>query len=195
MRTLFEKDPSRFEKFSMEVEGILLDYSKNRITAETMQLLCALAEESGVLEKRDAMFSGAKINSTENRSVLHIALRNRSNRAIQVDGKDVMPDVNAVLGKMKAFTDSIRSGERKGHTGKQITDVVNIGIGGSDLGPVMVTEALKHYADGPKVHFVRCSHLPDASSHDDRFVCTESNQIKSNQAELNPIGWGFDLDE
>jgi glucose-6-phosphate isomerase len=109
---------------------------------------------AGVLQKRDAMFSGVPINITENRAVLHVALRNRSNRPIQVDGKDVMPDVNAVLAKMKAFTDSVRSGARTGHTGKRITDVVNIGIGGSDLGPVMVTEALKHYADGPAVHFV-----------------------------------------
>ena len=154
MRSLFERDPTRFAQFNMQVGDILLDYSKNRCTSETMQLLMALASDAGVCEKRDAMFAGEVINTTENRAVLHIALRNRANRPIQVGGKDVMPDVNAVLGNMRAFVDKVRSGERKGHTGKAFTDVVNIGIGGSDLGPVMVTEALKSYTSNIKCHFV-----------------------------------------
>ena len=154
MRSLFERDPARFEQFSMQVGDILLDYSKNRATAETMQLLTALAADAGVCEKRDAMFSGEPINTTEKRAVLHIALRNCANRPIQVNGQDVMPDVNGVLKKMREFVNRVRSGEKKGFSGKAYTDVVNIGIGGSDLGPVMVTEALKKYTSNVKCHFV-----------------------------------------
>src|SRR5476649_702227 len=154
MRDLFAADPERFKKFSLEFEGLLLDFSKNRITGETLGLLRALAVERDVSGWAKKMFSGEKINITENRAVLHIALRNRRNRPILVDGKDVMPEVNAVLDHMAKFSKAIRSGEWKGYTGKAITDFVNIGIGGSDLGPVMVTEALKPYADGPKAHFV-----------------------------------------
>src|SRR5271155_5042690 len=154
MRDLFAEDPDRFKKFTLEFEGLLLDFSKNRITGETLNLLRALAAERDVPGWTKKMFSGEKINITENRAVLHIALRNRSNRPILVDGKDVMPDVNAVLDHMEKFTRAVRSGQWKGYTGKAITDFVNIGIGGSDLGPVIVTEALKHYADGPRAHFV-----------------------------------------
>jgi glucose-6-phosphate isomerase len=155
MRDLFAKDPERFKKFSLEFEGLLFDFSKNRITEETMVLLRALASERDVLGWAKKMFEGVKINITENRAVLHVALRNRSNRPIFVDGKDVMPEVNAVLAHMEEFSEKVRSGEWKGHTGKQITDFVNIGIGGSDLGPVMVTEALKPYAKRDlKAHFV-----------------------------------------
>ena len=155
MRDLFAKDPDRFKKFSLEFEGMLLDFSKNRITDETMALLRALAVERDVAGWTKKMFNGEKINITENRAVLHIALRNRSNRPIFVDGKDVMPEVNAVLAHMKDCSDKVRSGEWKGYTGKSITDFVNIGIGGSDLGPVMVTEALKPYAQrNLQAHFV-----------------------------------------
>ncbi|MBP5469448.1 MAG: glucose-6-phosphate isomerase [Candidatus Riflebacteria bacterium] len=154
MRDMFAKDPERFNKFSLKLENMLLDYSKNRINEETMKLLVELAKASGVEEAREKMFTGEKINWTEGRAVLHTALRNRSNKPVMVDGKDVMPDVNAVLAKMKAFCAKVRSGEWKGFTGKKIKNVVNIGIGGSDLGPVMITEALKHYADGPEVYFV-----------------------------------------
>jgi glucose-6-phosphate isomerase len=155
MRDLFAQDPKRFEKFSLRFNDILLDFSKNRITDETLRLLLDLARQAKVEEWRDRMFRGDKINITENRAVLHIALRNRSNRPILVDGEDVMPAVNAVLKHMREFSEAIRSGSWKGYTGKPITDVVNIGIGGSDLGPVMVTEALKHYSKpGLRVHFV-----------------------------------------
>ncbi|XP_033824639.1 glucose-6-phosphate isomerase a [Periophthalmus magnuspinnatus] len=159
MREMFDSDPGRFSKFSTTLETddgpILLDYSKNLISEDIMAMLFALAQSRGVEEARDKMFSGEKINFTEGRSVLHIALRNRSNSPILVDGKDVMPEVNRVLGKMKAFCHRVRSGEWKGFSGKSITDVVNIGIGGSDLGPLMVTEALKPYsAGGPNVWFV-----------------------------------------
>ena len=145
MRELFADDPKRFERFSLEVDDVLVDYSKNRVTDETMRLLFDLARQARVFEWRDRMFAGEKINGTEDRAVLHVALRNRSNRPIVVDGKDVMPEVNAVLAKMREFTDAVRSGAWKGHTGKRITDVVNIGIGGSDLGPVMASRALKPY--------------------------------------------------
>ncbi|KAJ7360579.1 hypothetical protein OS493_015687 [Desmophyllum pertusum] len=149
MRSLFEKDPGRFEKFSVQLDTqdgvILVDYSKNIITEETMKHLMNLAKARGVESARQKMFSGEKINFTEDRAVLHVALRNRSNTPINVDGKNVMDDVNAVLNQMRAFTENVRSGTWKGHTGKTITDVVNIGIGGSDLGPLMVTEALKPY--------------------------------------------------
>jgi glucose-6-phosphate isomerase len=145
MRALFEQDPKRFEKFSLTFNDILLDYSKNRITEETRSLLVALAEDADVRGWTEKMFAGEKINLTENRAVLHVALRNRSNRPIHVDGKDVMPGVNAVLEQMARFCHAVREGEWKGYTGKVMTDIVNIGIGGSDLGPVMVTEALKPY--------------------------------------------------
>jgi glucose-6-phosphate isomerase len=155
MRDLFAQDPQRFHKFSLQFQDLLLDYSKNRITEKTMQLLCDLARQAELKGWTEKMFNGEKINITENRAVLHIALRNRSNRPIIVDGADVMPEVNAVLQHMKTFSDAIRSGQWTGYTGKRITDVVNIGIGGSDLGPVMVTEALKPYAqEGLNVHFV-----------------------------------------
>ena len=154
MRVLFAQDPERFKTFSLDFDGLLLDFSKNRITSETMKLLQALAVECDVPGWAKRMFTGEKINLTENRAVLHIALRNRTNRPILVDGRNVMPEVNAVLDHMDKFSKAIRSGQWKGYTGKAITDFVNIGIGGSDLGPVMVTEALKHYADGPRAHFV-----------------------------------------
>ncbi|MBD2755976.1 glucose-6-phosphate isomerase [Spirosoma validum] len=156
LRDLFADDPERFTTFTRQFEDILLDFSKNRITAETLSLLTQLAEQAELKSAIGKMFSGDKINRTEDRAVLHIALRNRSNTPIRVDGKDVMPEVNDVLKHMKSFTERIRSGEWKGYTGEAITDVVNIGIGGSDLGPVMVTEALKPYADDKKlrVHFV-----------------------------------------
>jgi len=155
LRELFAQDPNRFKKFSIRLGDILLDYSKNRINGRTRSYLLQLAEEVGLADAIEKMFTGDKINATENRSVLHIALRNRSNTPIYSDGQDVMPEVNAVLEKIKEFSNKVRSGEWKGYTGKVITDVVNIGIGGSDLGPVMVTEALKHYAKkGLNVHFV-----------------------------------------
>ncbi len=153
IKDLFQ-DKNRFKEFSIQFNDILLDYSKNRISSETLNLLVSLAKETNVKKGIQDMFSGAVINNTENRSVLHVALRNRSNTPILVNGKDVMPQINEVLGKMKAFTDKVRSGEWKGFTGKSITDVVNIGIGGSDLGPLMVTEALKPYGGELKVHFV-----------------------------------------
>jgi glucose-6-phosphate isomerase len=155
MRDWFAQDPQRFERFSLRFEDILLDYSKNRITAETLGLLLDLACECDVPEWTRRMFAGEKINSTEDRAVLHIALRNRSNRPIHVDGEDVMPAVNAVLAKMRIFSEQVRSGAWKGYSGEAIRDVVNIGIGGSDLGPLMVCEALKPYAsDSLRVHFV-----------------------------------------
>jgi glucose-6-phosphate isomerase len=155
MRDLFAKEPNRFAKFSLRFGDMLLDFSKNRITDETMRLLLDLARNAKLEDWRDRMFRGDKINITEDRAVLHIALRNRSNRPILVDGQDVMPGVNAVLAHMREFSEAIRSGQWKGYTGQAITDVVNIGIGGSDLGPVMVTEALKHYSKpGLRAHFV-----------------------------------------
>ncbi|KAL7531504.1 hypothetical protein ACHAXR_008098, partial [Thalassiosira sp. AJA248-18] len=145
IRDLFAADPSRFDKMSLKFEDLLLDYSKNCVTEETMDLLYKLAEETDVMGKAKEMFSGVKINNTEGRAVLHVALRNQSNTPIYVDGKDVMPEVNEVLAKIKVFTENVRDGTWKGHTGKTINTIVNIGIGGSDLGPVMVTEALKPY--------------------------------------------------
>jgi glucose-6-phosphate isomerase len=130
MKALFAEDPERFNKFSMQFEDILLDYSKNRVTEETMDLLYKLAEQQGVKAKAKAMFAGEKINATEGRAVLHVALRNQSNTPIFVDGKDVMPEVNEVLGRIKTFTEKVRGGEWKGYTGKSITAIVNIGIGG-----------------------------------------------------------------
>ena len=154
LKDLFKADNQRFEKFSLKFNDILLDYSKNRIDDETVALLIQLAKECRVKDAAEAMFSGERINATENRPVLHIALRNRSNSPIYVDGQDVMQDVNRVLGQMKNFSEAIISGSWKGYTGKAITNVVNIGIGGSDLGPVMVTEALKPYKNHLKMHFV-----------------------------------------
>ena len=154
MTELFKEDVDRFKKYSLKFGDILLDYSKNIITEETKKLLIELAEECNLKDAIDKMFSGATINKTEGRSVLHVALRNRSNSPILVDGKDIMPDINAALDKMKDFCDKVHSGTWKGYTGKTITDVVNIGIGGSDLGPVMVTEALKPYQKDINIHFV-----------------------------------------
>jgi len=155
MRELFAGDPQRFEKFSVQFNDILLDYSKNRVTEETMGLLFELAREANLAGWARRMFSGEHINFTEDRAVLHMALRNRSNTPIYVDGEDVMPEVNRVLERMRRFCIKVHTGIWKGHTGKRITDVVNIGIGGSDLGPLMVTEALKPYARGDiQVHYV-----------------------------------------
>ncbi|PVU66712.1 glucose-6-phosphate isomerase [Plesiomonas shigelloides] len=155
LRDLFADDPLRFNAYSATFEDqFLLDYSKNLINQSTMQHLLALAHETKLPEAIAAMFRGDKINRTEDRAVLHVALRNRSNTPIMVDGQDVMPHVNAVLAKMKAFCDKVISGQWTGYTGKAITDVVNIGIGGSDLGPYMVTEALKPYKNHLNMHFV-----------------------------------------
>jgi glucose-6-phosphate isomerase len=155
MKTLFAENPRRFEQFSKHWEDLLLDFSKNIITAETLQLLLELAHEMQVPEAIEQMFAGAPINETENRAVLHIALRNRSNRPIQVHGEDVMPAVNKVLERMEDFSNKVRSGEWRGYTGQRITTIVNIGIGGSDLGPLMVCEALKPYwRQDMQVHFV-----------------------------------------
>jgi glucose-6-phosphate isomerase len=147
LRTLFAEDPQRGARFTAEVAGIYLDYSKNRVTDETLRLLVALAEECGLRERIDAMFRGEKINLTEGRAVLHVALRAPRGQSIVVDGADVVPEVHAVLDKMAGFADRVRGGAWKGHTGKRIRNVVNIGIGGSDLGPVMAYEALKYYSD------------------------------------------------
>jgi glucose-6-phosphate isomerase len=155
MKVLFSEDPQRFEKFSIHFNDLIVDYSKNRITEETLKGLIALAEECGLKKAIENMFSGVKINETENRAVLHTALRNRDNNPIVVDGQDVMPGVNAVLNQMEDFSNRLLSGDWRGYTGKKIRDIVNIGIGGSDLGPVMVTEALRPYAkEGVSVHYV-----------------------------------------
>ena len=152
---LFKQEQNRFNDYSLTFENqILVDFSKNKINQETLKLLRQLAKESALDESINAMFTGEKINRTENRAVLHTALRNRSNTPVYVDGKDVMPEVNAVLAKMRSFCDRVISGEWKGYTGKAITDVVNIGIGGSDLGPYMVTEALRPYKNHLNMHFV-----------------------------------------
>jgi glucose-6-phosphate isomerase len=155
MRDLFAADPQRFERLSVEAAGLFLDYSKNRLDGRTLELLANLARERGVTQLRDAMFAGEKINITENRAVLHTALRAPRDQQITVDGQDVTADVHAVLDHVKTFTDSVRSGEWKGYTGKEITDVVNIGIGGSDLGPKMVCLSLRQFAH-PRLtmHFV-----------------------------------------
>ena len=147
LRKLFADDPKRGERLTVEVAGLFLDYSKNRITDQTLKLLLQLARESGLPEKIEAMFAGEKINVTENRAVLHVALRAPKDAKIFVDGKNVVPEVHAVLDKMTEFSNRVRSGEWKGHTGKRIKNVINIGIGGSDLGPVMAYEALKHYSE------------------------------------------------
>lgn len=154
LKELFAEDQNRFKKYSIKFNDILVDYSKNNINGRTLSYLTELARESNLQDAIEQMFTGAKINQTENRAVLHVALRNRSNTPILVDGNDVMPDVNEVLAKMKEFSGRINSGAWKGYTDNSITDIVNIGIGGSDLGPVMATEALKPYAKKLKVHFV-----------------------------------------
>lgn len=151
----FTEDPQRFEKFSIQFENLLVDYSKNRISEETLPLLFELAKECELEEAINAMFNGEKINHTENRAVLHTALRKRSNKPVYVDGEDVMPKINRVLEQMKAFSERVHSGEWSGFSGKKIRHIVNIGIGGSDLGPVMVTEALKPYwVEGIETYFV-----------------------------------------
>jgi glucose-6-phosphate isomerase len=154
MKELFEKDAARFQKYSLKFEEILVDFSKNIVDDKTRELLGKLAEECKLKSAVESMFSGEKINATENRAVLHVALRNRSNTPVLVDGIDIMPEVNAVLGQMKSFSEEVIYGGWKGYTGKTITDVVNIGIGGSDLGPLMVTEALKPYKNHLNLHFV-----------------------------------------
>ncbi|WP_432721494.1 glucose-6-phosphate isomerase [Jeongeupia wiesaeckerbachi] len=172
MRELFEQDPQRFEKFSIESGGLFFDYSKNRITEETLALLFKLAEQSGLKARIEQMFTGEKINITEGRAVLHVALRNLDKNPIFVDGEDVMPKVNAVKEKMFQFSDEIRSGERTGYTGKAFTDIVNIGIGGSDLGPVMVCNALKDFGHQRlTMHFVST---------------VDGDQIVSTLKKLNP---------
>ena len=169
VRDLFAADPRRFDTFSLRFGGMLLDYSKNRITGETMRLLRDLAIQADLPGWIERMFTGGNINTTEDRAVLHVALRNRANRPIVVDGADVMPQVNAVLDRMQAFSTAVRRGARTGYDGKAFTDVVNIGIGGSDLGPVMVTEALKPYArEGLHVRFVSNidgTHLAETLKH------------------------------
>jgi glucose-6-phosphate isomerase len=155
MKRLFAEDPKRFTKFSVRFDDILVDYSKNRVTVETLSLLQDLAGACGLKDAIGKLFAGEPINETENRAVLHTALRNRANTPVYADGRDVMPDVHAVLAKMKGFSEQVRSGAWRGYTGQTITDIVNIGIGGSDLGPVMVTECLRPYAaEGLRVHFV-----------------------------------------
>ena len=155
LRELFAQDPARFETFSLRLDDLLLDYSKHRVTRDTMRLLIDLAHAADVENWRAMMFEGARINFTEHRAVLHVALRNRSRRPIQVDGQDVMPAVNAVLDKMRAFAEQVRGGAWRGATGETITDIVNIGIGGSDLGPLMACEALKPYQRADlRPHFV-----------------------------------------
>lgn len=154
IRAAFAADSKRFSRFNASFDDLLMDYSKTAVNDDILALLEKLAAEGGVAAKREEMFSGVAINFTENRAVLHTALRNRSNTPVLVDGKDVMPDVNAVLAAMGKFADGIRSGALKGSTGKAITDVINIGIGGSDLGPVMATLALAPFHDGPRSHFV-----------------------------------------
>src|SRR6201981_1953055 len=147
LRQLFSDDPKRGERMTVEAVGLYLDYSKNRITDETLKLLLQLANESGLRERIDAMFRGEKINVTENRAVLHVALRAPRGASVVVDGANVVPQVHAVLDKMADFSNRVRSGGWKGHTGKPIRNVINVGIGGSDLGPVMAYEALKHYSE------------------------------------------------
>ncbi|MGI9329789.1 MAG: glucose-6-phosphate isomerase [Gammaproteobacteria bacterium] len=155
MQALFSADPERFQRFSVQLDDLLFDYSKNRIDTEVMAALVSLAQQVGLAPRIQEMFKGQPINSTEHRAALHVALRNRSNEPIEVDGLDVMPSVNKVLTQMRKFSEAIRNGEHRGHSGKRITDVVNIGIGGSDLGPKMVCGALKPYADPDiRVHFV-----------------------------------------
>jgi glucose-6-phosphate isomerase len=165
MRQMFQEDAARFDNFSLRLGSLFFDYSKNRINAETIKLLVALAEQTGLRAYIERMFSGEKINTTEQRAALHTALRNRSGQPVYMDGKNVMPDVQRVLGLMRHFSDAVRTGQHTGHTGKAIRDIVNIGIGGSDLGPLMVCEALKPYATQKlRAHFVSnidSSHLSE----------------------------------
>jgi len=164
LKTLFSENSSRFGEFSASQDDLLLDYSKTHLTAQTLALLLAVAEQAQVAAKRDAMFAGEKINTTENRAVLHTALRNVANTPVFEDGVDVMPEINKMLGLVYAFADAVRSGEIAAADGKKFTDVINIGIGGSDLGPMMVTRALMPYQDGPNIHFVAnvdAAHLAD----------------------------------
>jgi glucose-6-phosphate isomerase len=164
LHALFEEDNGRFAAFSLTDEDLLLDFSKTRTSRATLSLLLELAAAAGVEARRDAMFAGERINVTEKRPVLHVALRNRSNRPILVDGKDVMPEVNEVLGRMSRFSEALRSGAARPARGGRFTDVINIGIGGSDLGPAMATLALAPYHDGPRAHFV--SNIDGAHWHD-----------------------------
>ena len=155
MRRLFSVDPERVNKLSIEHEDLLLDYSKNRISLQTIPLLCDLARDVHLESWRERMFNGEKINNTERRAVLHTALRNCTSKPVMVDGEDVMPKINATIDKMEAFSNRVRQGEWKGYTGKVITDIVNVGIGGSDLGPKMVYQTLKPYwHERLSVHFV-----------------------------------------
>ena len=154
MRDMFEQDNKRASKFSLQLESMLVDFSKNRVNEKTLVYLLELARVRGVEEKIQAMFSGEKINFTENRAVLHTALRNRDNTPVYVDGKNVMPQINEVLAKMRKFSEAVRFGKFVGYTGKKLTDIVNIGIGGSDLGPCMITAALTPYHTRLKLHFV-----------------------------------------
>ncbi|RLB45982.1 MAG: glucose-6-phosphate isomerase [Deltaproteobacteria bacterium] len=197
MRDLFAKDPGRFERMSLKFESpnsgdLFFDYSKNRITDETLRLLFDLANQSQLRHWTEQMWLGAKLNGTEGRSVLHVALRNRSGKAIKCDGEDVMPGVLAVLAHMREFSDSVRSGAWRGHTGKRITDIVNIGIGGSDLGPVMVTEALRPYwQDGLDAHFVSNvdgTHLAEALKRVDpetTLFCVASKTFTTQETMTN----------
>ncbi len=168
LRELFDEDPNRFEKFQLKLNDILIDYSKNIVTQETLELLIELAKEVELPTAIESMFRGERINQTENRSVLHTALRNRSNAPVLVDGVDVMPEVNRVLGQVKEFSSKLIDGTWKGFSGKAITDIVNIGIGGSDLGPLMVCEALKPYQKNIRPHFVSNvdgTHIAETTKH------------------------------
>jgi glucose-6-phosphate isomerase len=168
LRELFEEDANRFDKFQLKLDDILIDYSKNIVTQETIDLLIELANETELATAIEAMFHGERINQTENRAVLHTALRNRSNTPVTVDGADVMPDINKVLNQMKDFSSRLLDGRWKGFSGKAITDIVNIGIGGSDLGPLMVCEALKPYHKNIKPHFVSNvdgTHIAEVTKH------------------------------
>jgi glucose-6-phosphate isomerase len=192
MRELFAEDERRFARFSIESDDLLFDYSKHRITEETISHLLRLAEERNLASGIEAMFAGAKINGTEGRAVLHTALRNRSNTPVLVDGRDVMPDVNRVLGQMKTFVNAVRSGEHKGHTGKPITDIVNIGIGGSDLGPKLVSEGLKSlWRPDLRAHFVSnvdATHLVETLrglSPDTTLFCVASKTFTTQETMTN----------
>ena len=161
MRDMFAQDETRAEKFTLNLDDFVLDYSKNRITEETISLLCDLAKECHLEEKRNDMFEGKKINFTENRAVLHTALRNRDNHPIYVDDKDVMPNINAVLEKMHIFSDKVRSGQWKGATGKRIESIVNIGIGGSDLGPAGNVEHRRRQTNAPEAFYPAKNRSPE----------------------------------
>ena len=194
VRSLFDADPERAARFTLRLDDLVIDFSKHRITERTLELLRNLAEQQQLRRWIDAMFAGEQINLTEGRPVLHVALRNRGNRPILVDGTDVMPEVNRVLVRMRRFTDAIRSGEWKGYTGKRITDVVNIGIGGSDLGPVMVTEALRPYwQEGLRAHFVSNidgTHLTEtvgALSPETTLFCVASKTFTTQETITNAL--------